>query len=86
MAWGVGSIVAPIYISKVGLKKCLIIGGFSNTAYMISSIIATISDNARETTTSFFTSSVFVWSIIVLWSIVCGFINGPYYVAMSQIV
>lgn len=39
--WGIGSVLSPLIVQKVGIRKSMILGGLSNTAYLVTSIIAT---------------------------------------------
>jgi hypothetical protein len=40
LSWGLGSIISPTLMNKIGVRYCLVLGGLSNTVLILSIILA----------------------------------------------
>ena len=48
MTWGLGSIISPSIVKAIGIKFCLVMGGLSNTIWIMCSLFAIVEAKEYE--------------------------------------
>jgi hypothetical protein len=79
---GIGCLSATAIMGKIGVKKSLMLGGFCDTFWILSSLPAAFASELE--TESFFTQPGFIYTMAILSSILDGFGGSVQWVAQGK--
>lgn len=85
LSWGLVSLISANIVRKIGLRRSLVSGAVSNTILTLTYLLP-ICKSTFPNSDSIFTDSTFIYTAILLSSIVNGLMTGPMWISIFQIV